>query len=101
MSRLNRRVGEVNALADQLAQVSAAAAGRTWESMDDERAAWMAAWQPAALLARERRALPLSVSEIATIVQTQRQLEPTDGAAPSKGTKEATQMVIALRIRGR
>jgi hypothetical protein len=101
MSRRNRG-GEVNALAGQLAQASSEQAGRVWASMDaDERAVWMAAWQPAALAARNRRVLPLSEGEIAAIVQTQRRIEPAVGQPPTVGTKEATAMVIDLRVRDR
>lgn len=98
MSR--RRGGEVNALATQLAEASAAEAGRAWGAMDDdERAAWMGAWQPTALLARARRALPLSDEEIVTIARTQRRIAPAGEDRPAKGMKEAAQMVIDLRVR--
>ncbi|GAA3398629.1 hypothetical protein [Cryptosporangium minutisporangium] len=98
MSR--RRGGEVNALAGQLARASAMEACRDWEGMsEDERVAWIAAWQPTALAARARRALPLSDQEITTIAQTQRRIQPAGGEPPSVGMKEAAFMVIDLRIR--
>ncbi|TQS46046.1 hypothetical protein [Cryptosporangium phraense] len=98
MSR--RRGGEINALAGRLARASAVEAGRDWEPMDeDERGRWVAAWQPAALALRARRALPVTDQEVTAIARTHRRIEPAGAEPPSVGTKEAAQMVIDLRIR--
>ncbi|MFG1925196.1 hypothetical protein [Cryptosporangium sp. NPDC048952] len=95
-----RRGGEINALAGQLARASSLVAGRDWDAMvDEERAEWMAAWQPIALSMRARRALPLSDREITTIAETQHRIAPTASGPPSRGLAEAAQMVVDLRVR--
>lgn len=95
-----RRGGEINALAEQLARASSAEGGAPWDAMDeDERAGWIAAWQPTALSMRARRALPLSDQEIVTIARTQRRIEPDGAGPPSRGQTDAAHMVVDLRTR--
>jgi len=94
------RPGEVNALAERLALASAAEAGQAWDGMDDDaRAAWIAAWQPVALSLRNRRLLPVSESEVATIARVARQIASAGAEPPTRGLREAAQMVLDLRIR--
>ncbi|MFI5960225.1 hypothetical protein [Cryptosporangium sp. NPDC051539] len=96
-----RRGGEINALAEQLARASSAEDGRAWDTLDaDERAGWIAAWQPTALSMRARRALPLSEREITTIAQTHRRIEPAGSGPPARGMTQAAQMIVDLRLRG-